>query len=632
MKVITSHERTDMDALAAVYAASLVYPDHQAVLPQKLNRNLQEFLALYRDELPFIERRDLPRRPITRLVLVDTQAISQLRGMDSHATTHIIDHHPIEEPLPRNTTFEGDTVGATTTLLVEKIRERGIPVTRLGASLMLLGIYEDTGSLAYRTTTSRDLGAAAWLLDAGADLALVDEFLHRPLSPDQRTALAALARSSTMLTVQGRSICIASVALEVPVDELATLVHELMALYEPDACFLLAEFAGDVQLIARSSTDAIDVAKVLGAFGGGGHSKAAAALVQEARLDDVRSRLVRALEPHVVPPVRVREIMSMNVQTVEAGTSVREASQLMQRYGHEGFPVVEGNRLAGILTRRDVDRALHHRLGDMPVRGFMHTGPVFVQPHDPVDEVQRVMIENDLGQVPVVEDGRLLGIVTRTDLIKLWYPNQHPAQAHMVRRAMEEALPQGLRDLLLRARDVANDLGYSLYIVGGFVRDLLLGSPTLDLDLVVEGTLFRMARQLAEELGDCRRVRSHARFGTAKVIFEGSAIIACRPPSISSRRAPSSTSAPRCCPRSSAAPSSKTCTGAGFHHQHHGYLFSIVRALRRAARFLWGRARRPPGAGARAAQPQLYRGPHAYPAAVRLEQRLGFTIEERTPS
>jgi len=520
MKVITSHERTDMDALAAIYAASLVYPDHQAVLPQKLNRNLQEFLALYRDELPFIERRDLPRRPITRLVLVDTQAISQLRGMDSHATTHIIDHHPIDEPLPRNTTFEGDTVGATTTLLVEKIRERDIPVSRLGASLMLLGIYEDTGSLAYQTTTSRDLVAAAWLLDAGADLALVDEFLHRPLSPDQRTALAELTRASTMLTVQGRSICIAGVALEEPVDELATLVHELLALYEPDACFLLAEFAGDVQLIARSNTDAIDVARVLGEFGGGGHTKAAAALVQGERLDDVRSRLVRALEPHVVPPVRVRAIMSMNVHTVEAGTSIREAGQLMQRYGHEGFPVVEENRLAGILTRRDVDRALHHRLGDMPVRGFMHTGPVFVQPHDPVDEVQRVMIENDLGQVPVVEDGHLLGIVTRTDLIKLWYPNQHPAQAPMVRRAMEEALPQGLRDLLLRARDVANDLGYSLYIVGGFVRDLLLGSPTLDLDLVVEGDAIRMARRLAEELGDCR-VRSHARFGTAKIIFEG---------------------------------------------------------------------------------------------------------------
>ena len=87
MKVITSHERADMDAMAAIYAASLLYPDYQAVLPQKLNRNLRDLLALYRDELPFVERRDLPRRSISRVILVDTQAIPQLRGTDANATT-----------------------------------------------------------------------------------------------------------------------------------------------------------------------------------------------------------------------------------------------------------------------------------------------------------------------------------------------------------------------------------------------------------------------------------------------------------------------------------------------------------------------------------------------------------------
>jgi tRNA nucleotidyltransferase (CCA-adding enzyme) len=54
--------------------------------------------------------------------------------------------------------------------------------------------------------------------------------------------------------------------------------------------------------------------------------------------------------------------------------------------------------------------------------------------------------------------------------------------------------------------------------VGGFVRDLLLGSPTLDLDLVVEGDAIRMAHHLAEQIGG--RVRSHSRFGTAKVILD----------------------------------------------------------------------------------------------------------------
>jgi tRNA nucleotidyltransferase (CCA-adding enzyme) len=78
-----------------------------------------------------------------------------------------------------------------------------------------------------------------------------------------------------------------------------------------------------------------------------------------------------------------------------------------------------------------------------------------------------------------------------------------------------------LLDLLLQARDTANQMGYSLYVVGGFVRDLLLGTPTMDLDLVVEGDAIALARRLGKQLQ--ARVRSHGRFGTSKVILGGTA-------------------------------------------------------------------------------------------------------------
>ncbi len=511
MKIITTHERADMDALASMYAATLLYPDHQAILPQKLNRNLRDFLALYKDEMPFIERREVPRRHIAEVILVDTQAIAPLRGMDAKTRIHIIDHHPLEKPLAPNMTFEGEPLGATTTLLVEQIRQRNIALSKAGASLLLMGIYEDTGSLSYLTTTARDAQATAHLLEMGADLAILDEFLNRPLTNGQREALAKLVSASTMQTIRGRNICLASVALGRYVDELSTLVHQIVDMYEPDACFVLAEHENNIQIIARSTTDAINVANLLREFGGGGHSKAAAALIQKEKLEDVHARLIAALEQHIEPPVLVREIMSTNVHTLDLNMAVRDAVQLMQRYGHEGFPVVEGERLVGLLTRRDIDRALHHRLGDAPVRSFLHTGPVYVRPQDSVDEVQRVMIEQDLGQIPVVEDGRLVGLVTRTDLIKLWTPSSRSSRAQEIRRMMEAVLPEGLLALLTAARDVANELGYSLYVVGGFVRDLLLGSPTLDLDLVVEGDAIHLAKRLAQELKSPVRVRSRNR-------------------------------------------------------------------------------------------------------------------------
>lgn len=519
MKVITSHERADMDALASIYGAKLLYPHHRAVLPQKMNRNLREFLALYEEDFPFVYRRELSGEKIDHLILVDTQRIAPLTGMTSDTPRHIIDHHRQEIEEGKGITFEGETVGATVTLLTEKIREQGITLGGLGASLLLMGIYEDTGSLLYTMATARDARAAAWILEQGADLSLVSQFLHLPLSEGQREALESLASNTEIHTIQGRNICLSTVHLDEYVDELAALIHQLIDMYDPDACFLLAQYDDSTQIIARSSTEAVDVSELMEEFGGGGHSRAAAALVQERDLQDVSKALLRIVEERVEPPTLVGSLMSTNVHTLTLDMSVQDAAQLMRRYGHEGFPVVEGDRLVGVLTRSDVDRALHHRLDDMPVRNILHTGPLHVSPQDPVSEVQRIMVDHGLGQVPVVDEGRFVGIITRTDLINLWTPSGHPSRAEDIRRMMEEALPHGLRDLLIEARDVANDFGYSLYIVGGFVRDLLLGSPTFDLDLVVEGNAIRMADELASKIGG--HVRSHRRFGTAKVILEG---------------------------------------------------------------------------------------------------------------
>ena len=520
MNIITSHERADMDALASMYAASLLYPQHRAILPQNLNRNLRDFIALYGDQLPFLERRDLPRERIQEVILVDTQAIAPIRGMDRRTRTRIIDHHTPGEAFPEGTTFEGEPLGATTTLLVEKLSQQQVALTPPGASLMLIGIYEDTGSLSYLTTTARDAEAAAWLLSHGADLEIAAEFLRRPLTELQRETLARLVDAAEIHTILDRTICIAGIHLEHYVDELSSLIHEVMDTYDPDACILLAEYEGNIQMIARSATDAIDVADVLRPLGGGGHSKAAAGRADGRSLPELVDELLRLFSENIRPPVRVREIMSTHVHTLDADMSVQSAANLMRRYGHEGFPVVEGDRLIGILTRSDVDRALHHQRGGSSIRSILYTGAVFVDPEAPVDRVQEIMLEHGLGQVPVVDDGRFVGIVTRTDLIKLYGPSAAGgSHADSIRALMEDALPQGLAELLLLARDAANELGYSLYVVGGFVRDLLIGHPTLDLDLVVEGDALRMARRLVEKTRG--HVRSHARFGTAKVILEG---------------------------------------------------------------------------------------------------------------
>lgn len=522
--LVLTHEHADFDALASMLAAARLYPQAVPVLPRQLNRNLEAFLADYRDILPFMRLEELPKGRIDSVILVDTQTIQPVRGMHPGTTGVILDHHPQMRELPADWSFFGEEIGATTTLLVERIANDGLALHPLEATLLMLGIYEDTGALSYQTTTARDIRAAAWLLERGANLLVVNKFLHHPLTDEQRRLYQQLADNSQPYEFHGHSVIIAMASVPEPVDEVSTLAHELRDLYEPDGLFLLVQMRDTIQLVARSTSDAIDVGKIAQAFGGGGHGRAAAALVRGGTLPSVFESLVYLLQSQVRPTVTVGQIMSYGEpQTLAPTDTIGAAAERGRRYGFEGYPVLEDGRIVGMLTRREIDRAMHHGLEKHPISRYMRAGEIYVTPDDSVATLRKVMTDQDWGQVPVLDprSGTLLGIVTRTDLIKQW-TTPAPAQAETLADLMAKALPATLLDLLRQAGATAAELGYPLYAVGGFVRDLLLGEPNFDVDLVVEGDAIRLAQTLALQLGG--RIRSHRRFGTAKWILPETAL------------------------------------------------------------------------------------------------------------
>ncbi|MGQ9715518.1 MAG: CBS domain-containing protein [Anaerolineae bacterium] len=519
MQVILTHENADFDALAALLAAWKLFPQAKPVLPRRLNRNLRDFLTLYWDELPFVQPEDLPRETVDLALVVDTQSYAQVRGMGPRTRVHIVDHHAPPETLPPGTTFRGEPVGATTTLLVEEILQRGLSLTGVEATLLALGIYEDTGGFSYSSTTPRDLRCAAWLLEQGANLDVVNDFLHYPLTRAQQALYQALVEASEPYEFAGHTVILAAASVRDFDEEISTLAHKVQDLLDPDALFVLVDLGDFVQMVARSRTEDIHVGRVAEEFGGGGHARAAAALIRGLTLQEIRERLLQVLPQHVRPPVTVRQIMSFGVHTISPQTTVAEAAEVMLRYGHEGFPVVEEGHVVGVVTRREIDKALHHKLGRKRVEEILIKGPIAVRPDDSIETLQAVMMERGVGQVPVVEHGQVIGIVTRTDLLKLWSrPRQPSPSAQHTVRLMEEALSPQVVTLLREVGRQAREMGFSIYAVGGVVRDLLLGIPNLDLDLVVEGDAIALARVLARSHGG--RVRSHRRFGTAKWILE----------------------------------------------------------------------------------------------------------------
>jgi tRNA nucleotidyltransferase (CCA-adding enzyme) len=521
VQLILTHENTDFDGLAAQLAAWKLYPQALPVLPRRPNRNLRDFLTLYWDELPYVRYEDLPRRPeVERIILVDTQTLVTPRGMTDETAVQIIDHHPLSRDLPPNWTYSGEEVGATTTLLLERIVAASLPISPVEATLLALGIYEDTGSLTFPTTTGRDLRCITWLVEHGANLSVISDFLHHPLTDQQLALYDALLDSVETLDVAGHAIAIATATAAGYVEEISTLAHKIRDLYDPAGLFLLVDLGEHLQLVARSTTDAVDVGHIAEHFGGGGHTRAAAALIRDQSLEETRRQLVDYLERHIHPTETVAQIMSYGVHTLPPDTTVDEAAEAMVRYGFEGFPIVDDGQIVGILSRREIDRARRLRLGANPVRDYMTKGDIHVAPDDSVERLQQVMTQFGVGQVPVAVEGEIVGVVTRTDLIKLWAtPAHQPPRPREIAKKLSDALPGPLLDLLRQASDLAHEMGYPLYVVGGFVRDLLLGEPNLDMDLVVEGDAIKLARRLGRRVN--ARTRSHQRFGTAKILLEG---------------------------------------------------------------------------------------------------------------
>ncbi len=533
MQIIIPHTNTDLDAIGAAVGAQVLYPHAKIVLPGSPNPLAAEFISLHRYNLRVLTARDIDLRSVRRAIVVDTADPARLGSLQpilEGLEIHLYDHHPAEPDDLQGSLEVRALVGSTCTLIAELIEEAGAVLTPFQATALLVGIYSDTGSLSLLGTTDRDARAAAFLLANGASLQAASRFMEVTLTPVQQALMHQMQTRSRWLTVGGARIRLMVAEVDEYVGGLALIVHRLQDIQPAPALFVAVRMADRVHLVGRSGVPWVETARILGHFGGGGHPSAASAVVKGATVAEAVERLEAVLQQEVERPLMARDVMATPVKTITAQKPIREAERLMLRHGHTGLPVVdEAGHLQGIVSLRDVEKARHHGLEHAPVKAVMKSRVVTVTPEMPLDEVQELMVEKDIGRVPVVEQGNMVGIITRSDLLGLLYGGPGPRWhrtlyatteasrdrgATMAMEAMEQASP-GIRGLLRTVGRVADEQGVAVYAVGGFVRDLLLGRPNLDFDIVVEGDGIAFAHALAGALHG--RVNEVPRFGTAHI-------------------------------------------------------------------------------------------------------------------
>jgi tRNA nucleotidyltransferase (CCA-adding enzyme) len=517
--VIATHGNTDFDAFAAQLAARRLYPDAVVCLAGSLNRNVREFARLHAEELELVDASRLEADAIRRLVVVETTHASRLGelepvALDPKVEKIVFDHHAGEPPewAGEEHTFLSDD-GALTTTLVGVLAEREAAVTPLEATAFALGIHEDTGSLTYPTATQRDAEALAWCLRHGARQGLLAEFLHSPLTGDERELLGALLDALTPHEVAGVEVLVAAVAWPTYVDGVSNLAHKVVDLTDTKALVLLVEMDGRVFCVARSRVPEFDAAAAAGILGGGGHPEAASAIFKGG-LDEARRTLLDGLARAVREPVTAGQIMSSPARTVSADETVARALVTCQRYGQSGILVADDGRLEGAVGREDLDRAVAHGLSHAPVKGIMSANVASCGESTPLAELQRLLVGGE--RIAVLRDERVVGVVTRSDVLAaLGRETAVPEEAGPSLSA-ELAKLERLKPVFEAVAAVSEPFE-GVYLVGGTVRDILLGERSFDVDIAVEGDAIALAKGLAEVLGG--RVRPHEKFGTAVVLY-----------------------------------------------------------------------------------------------------------------
>ena len=427
MQIATTHINTDFDALASVIAATLLYPGAIPILPKNLNPNVKAFLSLHKDLLQVSAVNDINLEDVTQMIVVDVNTWERLDRMANLKSKgdleiHLWDHHTNAGNIAANFKCQ-EPAGATVTLLTRQLKKEGKLLTPIQATLLLAGIYEDTGNLTFPSTTAADAYAAAYLLERKADLTIIGTFLRPAYGEKQKDILFKMLQTARRFKINGHSISINKMDVAGYVDSLAVVVRMYMEIVNVDVAFgVFSDSEQDrCMVIGRSAVDGFDVGSIMRSMGGGGHPNAGAALLKSVNPDAIEDWINELIQGNQQASVQISDLMSFPVFTVSDDTPMKKVAEILKEKGCTGVPVVADNKPVGMISRRDFRRIKKESQLKSPVKAFMTTKILTIEPGKSPMQAARLMVKHDIGRLPVVENNRIIGIITRSDAMLYFY-------------------------------------------------------------------------------------------------------------------------------------------------------------------------------------------------------------------
>ena len=426
MEIITTHKNVDFDALASVFAASILYPDAIPMLPKNINPNVRAFLSIHKDILLFRTPGEIDVEEALKLIVVDTNHWNRLEGMSSlkdkeDLEIHLWDHHG-EGDIRANRSCS-EPIGATTTLIVKILKEKSINISPAMATLFLAGIYEDTGNLTFPSTTADDAMSVGFLLEQEADLGVLKNFLRSGYGPKQKDILFEMLKNAERTKLNGYNVSLNEINIMGHTSGLSLVVDMYREIVNVDAAFgiFTEQKKNKCMVIGRSAVDSVDIGFIMKSMGGGGHPNAGSVILKSCPPDTAKKTLIDLITGKQKSSVQISDLMSFPVITISSDTPMKKAAIMFREKGYTGLPVLDGEKVVGIISRRDFKKLRKTDQMSMPVKGFMSGKVINVNSGESMIKASRLMVKNDIGRLPVIEDGKLIGIITRSDAMRYYY-------------------------------------------------------------------------------------------------------------------------------------------------------------------------------------------------------------------
>ncbi|MDR1730459.1 MAG: CBS domain-containing protein [Synergistaceae bacterium] len=530
MHLITSHLNTDFDSLASMVAIQKLYPDAVICPPGALSRRVRDFLNRYGHIWSIAKPGKIPLEQVTLMVVVDTRSRTRIGPFAALAgrqevEVHIYDHHPpTVDDIPASV-MRCEPLGAATTLIAERLIRERKSISPEEATLFATGIYDDTGALTYEATTDRDIAVLGRLRQMGADLSTILSRVEAAVPANERRLLDSLVENARESYVNGAKVVLAWGESEEYIEGLSIFVHKLRDYYDSHVTLAAVRCGKKTVLIARSAPNVLNVQQFLAPYGGNGHAQAGSATLQGKDPRELLTELECKL-PEAIPSfIIVKSVMTSPVLAVDPDARVGEAYRTMLRFGHQALPVARDGEVLGMMSRRDLDKAYLHGFDRALIRDFMTEGVIAISAEASLNEAHRMMATYGFERLPVLDQGRLIGILTRADLVRALYQTWRPGERDTgsaflwmegITEFMEASFSPEVLSLLRRIGEKAESLNMRAYIVGGAVRDILMGNRNIDFDLCVEGDAETLVNAWKEP--GCRCV-VHGRYKTGTITF-----------------------------------------------------------------------------------------------------------------